>query len=121
LDQTDDGVLLLQSRDSILVSGAEVDRGIKKICAGLQSRISVTEVVFIRAGDVKSNDVTAVSGEKRRNITYPFASPGKSCACHRPLLGPGKASVKRVDGSKCHGLAPCHIVILRMLRAVTRE
>src|SRR5262249_599246 len=121
LDQTDYGVLLLQGRDSILVSGAEVDRRIKKSCAGLQSRISVTEVVFIRAGDVNSDDVTTVSREKRRNITDAFAAAGESCACHRPLLRLGKPPVKRVDRSECHGLAPRYVVILRMLRAVARN
>src|SRR5258708_37756791 len=111
LNQTHDSVLLLHGRDSILVPGTKVDWGIKKVCAGLQSRISITQVVFIRAGDVNSDDVTTVSREKRRNITDGFAPPRKSCARHRPLLRPGKAPVKRVDGSERHGLAPRHIVI----------
>src|SRR4029077_12919213 len=121
LDQTHDGVLLLHGRDSILVPGTKVDWSIKKVRARLQSRISITQVIFICAGDVNSSDMTTVSSEKRRNITDPFASPGEPCACHGPLLRPGKAPVKRIDRSHCHGLAPRHIVILRMLRAVPCE
>ena len=118
LDRTHDGVLLLQGRDSILVPGTNVNWRIKKVCAGLQFRISVTQVVFVRAGHVNSGDATTVSRKKRGNITNAFASAGESCARHRPLLRPGKATVKRVDGSECHGLAPCHVVVLRMLWAV---
>jgi hypothetical protein len=47
LDHTCNGVLLLQGRHSILVSGTKVDWRIKKVCARLTSRISVTQVVFI--------------------------------------------------------------------------
>src|SRR6266481_9264415 len=36
LDRTHDGVLLLQSRDSILVPATNVNRCVEKICAGLQ-------------------------------------------------------------------------------------
>src|SRR2546421_12306537 len=70
LDQTHDGVLLLHGRDSILVPGTKVDWRIKKVRARLQSRISVTRVIFICAGDVNSDDATTVSREKRRNITH---------------------------------------------------
>ena len=117
-DHTDDGVLLLQGRDSVLVPGTKVDWRIKEVCAGPQPRISVTQVVFVRAGNVNSNDATTVFCKKRRDVTNAFASPGEACARHRPLLRPGKAPMKRIDGGECHGLAPCHIVILRMLRAV---
>ena len=90
LDQTHDGVLLLQGRDPILVSGAKVNRGIKKVCAGLQSRISITEVVFIRTGDVNSDDVTTVSGKKRRHITDGFASPENPAHAIGHFSDPGK-------------------------------
>jgi len=121
LDHTDDGVLLLQGSDSIFVPGTEVDWRIKKVCAWPQPRVSVTQVVFVRAGNVNPHDATTVSRKKRRDVTNAFASPGEACARLRPLLRPGKAPVKRIDGSECHGLAPRHIVILRMLRAVARE
>ena len=121
LDRTHDGVLLLQGRDSVLVPGTNVNWRIKKVCAWPQFRISVTQVVFIRAGHVNSDDATTVSCKKRRDITNAFASTREPCAGHRPLLRPGKAPVKRVDGSDCHGLAPCHIVVLRVLWAVPRQ
>jgi hypothetical protein len=121
LDRTHDGVLLLQGRDSILVPGTNVNWCVKKIWSGLQFRISVTQVVFIRAGNVNSGDATTVSRKKRGNITNAFASPGHPCAGNWPLLRPGKAPVKRVDGSECHGLAPRHIVILRILWTVPCE
>src|SRR6266496_618320 len=118
LDHTHNGVLLLQRRDSVLVPGTKVDWRVKKVCAGLQSSISVTQVIFVRAGDINSDDMTMVSSEKRRNVTNAFSSPGEPRACDRPLFRTGKAPVKRIHGSHCHGLAPCHIVILCMLRAV---
>jgi hypothetical protein len=121
LDQTQDSVLLLWRRHSIIVPGTNVNWRIKKVCAGLTSRISVTKVVFIRAGHVNSNDVTTVSHKKRRNITNAFTSPGKTCARHRPLLRPGKAPVKRVDGSHCHRCAPRRRIVPRMLRAIPRK
>src|SRR5438552_7125423 len=121
LDHTHNGVLLLLGCDSVLVPGTKVDWRIKKVCAGLQSRISVAQVVFIRTGDINSDDMAMVSSEKRRNVTNAFSSPGEPRACDRPLLRPGKAPVKRIDGSHCHGLAPRHIVILCMLWAVPRE
>jgi len=48
LDHTCEGVLLLQGRDSLLVSGTKVDWRIKKVCARLKSRVSVTQMVFTR-------------------------------------------------------------------------
>src|SRR5262245_59385833 len=90
LDHTDDGVLLLLGRDSVFVPGTNVDWRVKKICAWPQRRIAVTQVVFIRAGHVNSNDATAISCEKRRNITNAFASPGEPSARHWPLVRPGK-------------------------------
>ena len=118
LDRTHDCVLLLQGRGSILVTGANVNRCVKKACAGLQSRKSVTQVVFVRARHVNSGDATTVFRKKRGNITNAFASPGEPCARQRPLLRPRKAAVQRVDCSECHGLAPRHVVVLCMLWAV---
>src|SRR5215470_11566428 len=86
LDHSHDGVLLLHGRDSVLVSDTKVDWRIEEVCARLQFRISVTQVVFIRAGDVNSGDATAISRQKRGNITNALPSPGKTCARHRPLL-----------------------------------
>ena len=118
LDRTHDCVLLLQGRGSILVTGANINWRVKKVCAGLQSRKSITQVVFVRARHVNSGDATTVFRKKRGNITNAFATPGKPCARQRPLLRPGKAAVQRVNCSERHGLTPRHVVILRMLRAV---
>src|SRR6184192_673101 len=107
--------------NSIIAPRANVDRRVQKTRPGLEPCISITQVVFVRTGHVNSDDTTTVFREERRNIANPFSSPGEPCACNRPLLRPGKAAVQGVDGSECHGLAPRHIVILRMLWAVPCE
>ena len=60
LDRTHDCVLLFQGRGSILVTGANVNRCVEKVCAGLQSRKSITQVVFVRACHVNPGDTTTV-------------------------------------------------------------
>ena len=100
LDRTHDRVLLFQGRGSILVTGANVNWRVEKVCAGLQSCKSITQVVFVRACHVNPGDTTTVFRKKRGNITNAFASPGEPCARQRPLLRPGKAAVQRVDCSE---------------------
>jgi hypothetical protein len=78
--------LLLDSCDSIIVTGADVNWRIKKIPAGLDPRVSIAQVVFVCTGDVDTGNVTPILREQRRNVTNAFSSSGKSCTRDRPLV-----------------------------------
>jgi hypothetical protein len=120
-DGTYNIVLLFYRRNPIIPPRTNVDRRVQKTCPWLEPRISVTQVVFVRAGDVNSDDTTTVSREKRSNITNAFSSAGEPRACDRPLLRTGKTAMKCIDGGHCHGLTPCHIVVPRLLGAIARQ
>jgi hypothetical protein len=90
LDQTQDSVLLVWRRDSIIVSSTKINWRPEKIRARLAPGVSVAQVVFVDTGEVDSGDATTVSCEEGRNVTYAFASPGEPRARHRPLPRPGK-------------------------------
>src|SRR5262249_21339343 len=80
LDRTGDGVLLLDRCDAIIMTGADVNWRIKKIRTRLDSRVSITQVVFVGAGDVDAGETTSVPREQRRNVTNTLSSSGKPCA-----------------------------------------
>jgi hypothetical protein len=75
LDQTQDRVLLLWRRHSIVVPSTKINGRLEKICARLAPGVSVAQVVFVDTGKVNSNDSTTVSCEEGRNVTSAFASP----------------------------------------------
>src|SRR5262249_9887764 len=102
LHQTQGSVLLLCRRDSIIMPSTKINWCSEKIRARLAPGVSVAQVVFVDTCQVNSDYPTTVSCEKGRNVTSAFASPGESCACHGPILRPGKAAVQRVNGTHCH-------------------
>src|SRR6266705_735768 len=121
LDRTGDGVLLLYRRDSIIVSGADVNWRAQKICAGLDPPVSIAQVVFICTGDVDAGDATAVPREQRRHVTNTFSSSRKTCTRHRPLVRSGKTVVQGGDCGEGHRSAPRGGVVARRLRTVARK
>ena len=63
LDRTSDIVLLLYCRNSVILTGADVNRRAQKIRARLDPGVSIAQVVFVRAGHVDTNDATAIPRE----------------------------------------------------------
>src|SRR6266550_602344 len=121
LDRTGDGVLLLYRRDSIIVSGANVNWRAQKICAGLNPPVSIAQVVFICTGDVDAGDATAVPREQRRHVTNTFSSSRKTCTHHRPLVRSGKTVMQGGDRGEGHCAPPCGCVVARVLRAISGQ
>ncbi len=121
LDRTGDGVLLLYRRDSIIVSGANVNWRAQKICAGLNPPVSIAQVVFICTGDVDAGDATAVPREQRRHVTNTFSSSRKTCTRHRPLVRSGKTVMQGGDRGEGHCATPCGCVVARVLRAISGQ
>src|SRR5258708_5996691 len=64
LDQTQDRVLLLWRRDSIVVPSTKINWRPEKICARLAPRVTIAQVVFVDTGQVNSNNSTTVSCEE---------------------------------------------------------
>src|SRR6266581_1752053 len=98
LDRTGDGVLLLYRRDSIIVSGADVNWRTKKIRAGLDTRVSIAQMVFVRTSHVDAGNATAIPREQRRNVANAFSSSRKPCTRHRPFVRAGKTVMERMNG-----------------------
>src|SRR5262245_42420404 len=112
-------VLLLYSCDSIIVTRADVNWRVQKIRAGLDPRVSIAQVVFVRTSHVDAGDATAILREQRRNVTNTFSSSREPCTRDWPLFRSGKTAMQCVNRGECHRTAPGGGVVARMLRPVT--
>ena len=121
LDRTGDVVLLFYRRNSIVVTGADVNWRAQKIRARLDPGVSIAQVVLVCTGHVDTNDATAILREQRRNVTNTFSSSRKPSTRDWPLYRSGEAAVKCVNGSERHCSAPRGGIVSRRLRSVARK
>jgi hypothetical protein len=113
--------LLLYRCDSIIVTGADVNWRIKKIRTRLDTRVSIAQVVFVRASHIDAGNATAIPREQRRNIANPFSSSGKPCTRNRPFVRSGKTVMERMNGGERHCATPRGSVVPRMLGPVSGQ
>ena len=113
--------MLLYRCDSIIVTGADVNWRIKKIRTGLNTRVSIAQVVFVRTSHIDAGNATAIPREQRRNVANAFSSSRKPRTRNRPFVRSGKTVMERMNGSERHCATPRGGVVPRMLGPVSGQ
>src|ERR1700756_185251 len=103
------------------MTGADVNGRVQKIRAGLDPRVSIAQVVFVRTSHVDAGNATAILRDQRRNVTNTFSSSGEPRARDRPLFRSGKTAMQCINRGECHRTAPGGGVVARMMRPVPRQ